>query len=758
MDFIIRPLELPCLRLDTILFPPADSPHQAPEWLPQARTCATTDTAQSPSLTFVTYNVHTLKRKGASAFLRDQFESKKIFMAGLQETRISFESTFDSSYLRFCAPADKGQGGTELWIARGVPFALVAGEKCCLRRQDVQVLHADPECLLAEIVMGTLSFLACVAHGPHKGYPAAQIREWWTTFTARVAACRKDRHMICFLDANASVGESPPYFGSEAAQDWDEAGRGLLGFCQAFGLFAPSTCPTLHSGPSNTWTSAKAATHGSRNDYILVDQRWYNQCNGSWVDSFLDAGHQMIDHSAAAISMRLEPELKVIPRRKYLFDRHKILTATQEEWQRFYEDWPTIPWAVDVTEHARQVEEFLQHRLSTFFPKEKAPARNSVFSDSTWNIYHQKMKAKKQLTTCKITHDLWMQAIGWALWKGETGCSARLKCLLLILRTCGRLQRYRSLSCDLHGGLLQDRADYVEKLLDPLQKSPGKAAVKLLRPLRLGKRHRQMGMRSLPMVRLEDGEIAMSRAEAVSRWQRHFGEIEGGLLTTPDQLWRDHMDRHARKPLRLPEEADIPTAFELEAQLRRAASNKACRPDGIPGELLHASCSQLAHHLWPLLMKVTARVQEPIQYKGGHLIALFKRTGSPLACSSYRAILVSSPLGKSMHNVFRARLVPHLQSAATPLQYSAQGGAMVAMAAQTIRLAQGRAKRSGHSDYVLFLDIASAYYTLLRQHALDLSPRTTWPSLPSRRARRTRPTRTSLPHMPKDICLPESMG
>ena len=184
MDFIIRPLELPCLRLDTILFPPADTPHQAPEWLPQARTCATTDTTQSPSLTFVTYNVHTLKRKGASAFLRDQLESKKIFMAGLQETRISFESTFDSSYLRFCAPADKGQGGTELWIARGVPFALVAGERCCLRRQDVQVLHADPECLLAEIVMGTLSFLACVAHGPHKGYPAAQIREWWTGFTA----------------------------------------------------------------------------------------------------------------------------------------------------------------------------------------------------------------------------------------------------------------------------------------------------------------------------------------------------------------------------------------------------------------------------------------------------------------------------------------------------------------------------------------------------------------------------------------------
>ena len=61
------------------------------------------------------------------------------------------------------------------------------------------------------------------------------------------------------------------------------------------------------------------------------------------------------------------------------------------------------------------------------------------------------------------------------------------------------------------------------------------------------------------------------------------------------------------------------------------------------------------------------------------------------------------------------QVVPYLQEAATtPLQYSAQKGAMVAMASQ------GRAKRLGHSDFSLFLDIASAYCTLLRQHAVHL--------------------------------------
>ena len=47
--------------------------------------------------------------------------------------------------------------------------------------------------------------------------------------------------------------------------------------------------------------------------------------------------------------------------------------------------------------------------------------------------------------------------------------------------------------------------------------------------------------------------------------------------------------------------------------------------------------------------------------------------------------------------------------------------AMVSMAAHCIRLAQGRAKHRCLSDYTLFLDIASAYYTLLRQHCVDLT-------------------------------------
>ena len=74
-------------------------------------------------------------------------------------------------------------------------------------------------------------------------------------------------------------------------------------------------------------------------------------------DNFLDAGHRMVDHSAALISLSIREDLKAKPYKGFGWDRQKILTATPEVWQKFYVEWPSIPWETDVTEHARRAEE-----------------------------------------------------------------------------------------------------------------------------------------------------------------------------------------------------------------------------------------------------------------------------------------------------------------------------------------------------------------------------------------------------------------
>ena len=91
------------------------------------------------------------------------------------------------------------------------------------------------------------------------------------------------------------------------------------------------------------------------------------------------------------------------------------------------------------------------------------------------------------------------------------------------------------------------------------------------------------------------------------------------------------------------------------------------------------------------------------------MATLFKHKGSAAEASNHRAILISSTIGKTIHGVFRDRVVPYVRGGATELQFSAHRGALVSLGAHIVRLHQRWAKQ-----------IASAYYSLLRQLAMDV--------------------------------------
>lgn len=248
---------------------------------------------------------------------------------------------------------------------------------------------------------------------------------------------------------------------------------------------------------------------------------------------------------------------------------------------------------------------------------------------------------------------------------------------------CARLRQHRAQARLLRGQVAADKARVAEHLLQPLSEAHGKQAIKLLKPLRLGKRHQSLGKKAIPMVRLLDGSIADTKQAATTRWRQHFGDLEGGRPVTADQLW-ERTTQH--RPVECPAVEDLPTILELEAQLHRIQSGKAMGLDAIPGEL--KSCRWIAPHIMPLLMKVTWWIDEPVQWKGGRVATLFKHKGSPAECANHRAILISSTLGKTVHNIFRARAVPFARAGASQLQFSAHAGANVSLAAHVVRLHQ----------------------------------------------------------------------
>ena len=206
-DFSIRPRSLPRFDGRFIHLDPPIVPHAPPQWLREEQE-GTFGKFTPACLQCCTYNVNTLKSKGAVSFLRDQFAEKRIFLAGLQETRSKSSTTYDTDFVRLVAPAEAGNGGTELWISTTIPFGWSEGQPLRFDRDHAQVLHFSAEILVAVLDFQATKLLCVFAHGPHRGHQTSHIEAWWSNFQS---ICCKHRHIgpiVVFIDANAGVGLS----------------------------------------------------------------------------------------------------------------------------------------------------------------------------------------------------------------------------------------------------------------------------------------------------------------------------------------------------------------------------------------------------------------------------------------------------------------------------------------------------------------------------------------------------------------------
>ncbi|CAE7208996.1 Pgc [Symbiodinium sp. CCMP2592] len=117
------------------------------------------------------------------------------------------------------------------------------------------------------------------------------------------------------------------------------------------------------------------------------------------------------------------------------------------------------------------------------------------------------------------------------------------------------------------------------------------------------------------------------------------------------------------------------------------------------------------------------RLEEPLHWKGGTLHAIWKQKGCQTSCDSYRAILVSSAVGKTFHGALRSKCSSFLDSATTPLQIGGRQGQPVVVAAQAVRAFQTAARAAKKCFAVLFLDLREAFHRVVRPliHGGDLS-------------------------------------
>ena len=163
---------------------------------------------------------------------------------------------------------------------------------------------------------------------------------------------------------------------------------------------------------------------------------------------------------------------------------------------------------------------------------------------------------------------------------------------------------------------------------------------------------------------------------------------------------------------------DIPSLTDLEAAYRRVRPHKAVGDDLIPPELCHQHPVQLARMTFTQLMKLCIHGQETLQHKGGLLIAAWKRKGPQNVCSSYRSLLISSHIGKTIHRAVRDHQADVYESF---LQHQQVGGRRhfpVTIGVHYIRAAARIAQQAKQSHALIFLDLQEAFYRVLRPIAI----------------------------------------
>eukprot|EP00434_Breviolum_minutum_P002370 symbB.v1.2.002094.t1/scaffold109.1/size325261/12 len=383
-------------------------------------------------------------------------------------------------------------------------------------------------------------------------------------------------------------------------------------------------------------------------------------CVSSFVLPDLDAGHHSLDHFAVINIVDWPSSLHRPPKSKVRWDRSKLQHADETTWQSFFEGWPDIPWATDPTTHMSIIEAHLHDRLTKFFPHDAGNRRNSCLDGDALDTMKQKIQLKKTMTIAKKQCDNHRLHAAITCWHSQQIYGIKLQEILCVLRTIWRWRRYGTLTRSIKQMVLRQKAQWLEKQISPLQHMDRKSALTALKPLRMGKRVKDLGKKPLQQVKLIDDQLASTPAEAMSRWRQHFADLEGGKQVTLPQLWEEAVQRLQKNP-HPPEHIDeVPTLLEVERHLQHAAVGKAMGCDLLPGELMRLTAPWMAEAIWPIVTK----------------------TG------------------------------------ATAMQFTAQPKALVTQASHCVRMFL-RSQIARRSCYAMFLDIQAAYYRLIRQHSIN---------------------------------------
>ena len=629
-----------------------------------------------------TFNAQTLRSAGSLDVLLHELREQRCNVMGVQEARFSDARSFETGnhIVVTSACTEQGQQGCALILSKEVPYAWVGSKALFFDSRQVFVVVSEPSILIAKISAPGLHMLCVVAHAPHCLRSEEERASWWSRLQANVHTGGADsRHMpVLLIDANARVGEEPSeLIGDHQAEEPNRNTPFFIDMLHHFAWSLPATTP-VHKGEGHTWTSPSG--YHQRIDFVAVPAYLAQAVQASWgFEVPLPREHD--DHRATVVQWAFSksmPRARAPPRARYHIAAHETL-ALQADLMCL----PPVAWHEGLDAHAGCLARQYQGILKRHSQPTASIPREPYVDAQALTLISKKKEIKLELR------------------EADAAASAQL---LPLFQSCAR---------ELRRCLRANKVQYLEGLAERFKQAAEGSDVRQLyeaiRPFR-ARGNKKARFRVLTGLVDSEGHPVASTEKAQELWERQFGDNEGGSCCSPKELLQAHRASVDGAASHL----QVPTLLEWEDTFRGLKSRKAPGWDGLSTDHLHLALPHFTQLTYPLALKAACTGAEPLRWRGGQAIPLYKGKGDPSRPSNHRSILISELLGKRYHCWIRRSLVQAFEPQRLPLHAGMGGGISTGILSLTLRAFQSHMREKQASYGILFLDLKSAFYTVLR--------------------------------------------
>ena len=634
--------------------------------------------------------------------LLQQFHEAQFHVVGVQETRSRCQGhSHNDQFHILSAPAtSRGVGGVQIWIAKewkslSTPLHVTA--------QHLKILHSTSQQLIVRFHTETLRFLFIVAHAPDSS-KLDLVQKWWDALFQAIPSALREWPTILLCDANARLGSIESHaVGTHQAEDENEAGAIFHQWLHDTQMVVPQTMPDCHTGDGSTWQHPTGAT--ARIDFIAISRDLHSPSVRTKLAD-VDVALQRVDHLAVQIDIPISTQVSTVRSKHGKRMPVSAGQVTQVNNAQF-----DFPWNLDVHTHAAKLHDAISQYSKT--TNGASFQRKPHLSAVSWQLISLK---KFHWKRCRQISSHYRKAMLRALfqaWKNpaeqtELQCKPWLKltdsCLAFHSHQYNLLTRQAA-----HSVKTDDRHYYAQ-----LAEQTGNIAadegigglwkrIKHILPKQVNKRNS-----SMRCVGPELDDII-----------QHYNDLEAGEPTSYESLLADVFEAQQSRVVDAPvqiELSTLPTRLQLEAHVHKAKRGKAPGVDHLTIDQVRSFLPWISEHLLLMFLKSWILAAEPLQYKGGILVSILKKPGH-WNLSNLRGIMLIESIGKIFHAMMRTCLLPWATEQRIPTQYGGFKGQQTAHAALHLRTFMNIAKAKRISCAVIFVDLKSAFHSLLREHA-----------------------------------------